>query len=55
MQAILDAFVAREVTARLGIGNNMIRAEGISGLKEENGEHDRTTVFEGANYTTEGR
>ena len=55
MQAILDAVVAREVTARLCAGKNVIRAEGISGVWKGNGKHGRATVLEGANYAAEGR
>jgi hypothetical protein len=55
VHAILDAVVAREVTARLCAGNHVIRAEGISGVWEGNGEHGRATVLEGANYAAEGR
>lgn len=54
MQAILDAVVAREVTARLCAGNNIISAERISGIWEGNGEHGRATVLEGANHAAEG-
>jgi hypothetical protein len=51
----LDAVVAHEVAARLRAGNNVIRAEGISGVWEGNREHGRAAVLEGANYAAEGR
>lgn len=55
MQAVLDAVVAREVAARLCAGKDVIRAEGVAGVWERHGEHDRAAVFEGANYAAEGR
>lgn len=55
MQAVLDAVVAREVAARLCAGYNVVRAEGVSGVWEGNGEHGRATVLEGANDVAEGR
>ena len=51
----MDAVVAREVTARFCAGDNIIRAEGISGVWEGNREHGRATVLEGANHAAEGR
>jgi hypothetical protein len=54
VQAVLDAVVAREVAARLCAGNDIVRAEGVSGIREGNGEHGRTAVLEGANYAAEG-
>ena len=51
----MDAVVAREITARLCAGYNIIRAEGISGIWEGNGEHGRATVLEGAYYAAKGR
>ena len=55
MQAILNAVVAREVTARLCTGNNIIRTEGILGVWEGNGEHGSATVLEGTDHVAEGR
>jgi len=55
VQAILDAIEAREVTACLRAGNDVIRAESITGVWEGNGEHGRTAVLEGANHAAEGR
>ena len=55
MQAVLDAVVAREVTARLCAGNDIIRAEGILRVWEGNGEHGRAAVLEGAHHAAEGR
>ena len=54
VQAVLDAVVAREVAARLCAGDDIVRAEGVSGIREGNGEHGRTTVLEGADYAAEG-
>ena len=55
VQAILDAVAARKIAARFCDGNDVVRAEGISGFGEGNGEHRRATVLERTNYAAEER
>ena len=55
MQAISDTVVAREFNSCLCAGNNIIRAEGISGIWEGYRKHGRATVLEGVNHAAEGR
>jgi len=55
VQPVLDAVVAREVAARLGAGNDVVRAEGVAGVWEGDGEHGRTAVLEGAHHAAEAR
>jgi hypothetical protein len=49
----MNAVVACEIAARLGAGNDVVRAEGVSGVWEGNGEHGRSAVLESADYAAE--
>ena len=55
VQPILDAVVAREVAARLCARDDIVRAQGVTGIWEGNGEHGRTAILEGSNDAAEGR
>ena len=55
VQPVLDAVTACEVAARLCAGDDIVRAQGVTGIWEGNGEHDRTAILEGSNDAAEGR
>jgi len=55
VRPVLDAVVACEVATRLGAGDDVVRAQGVAGVWEGNGEHGRTAILEGSNDAAEGR
>jgi len=54
VQPVLDAVIAREVAARLCVGDDIVRAQGVAGIRERNGEHRRAAILEGSNEAAEG-
>ena|SRR6266404_1475926 len=55
MQPVLNAVIPRHITTSLCTGDDVVRAEGITGIGERYWEHGRTTALQGANHATEGR
>jgi len=55
VQPVLDAIIAREVAARLCAGDDIVRAQGVAGIWEGDGEHGRAAILEGSNDAAERR